>query len=142
MGSFTTFNPALRSAAVSAGWLSSLRPTASLSVDVDAAAFQHHLRGEYGEFEALAEEGGDGGVLVPIVVLGPGVEAPRGEGDVARDVLDEQGTVVARPDAVGFALEEFHGVQIRAHLVQNAARRGFERRALHQDAHALRAGEF
>src|SRR5450759_2840501 len=70
----------------------------TLSVDVDAAAFEHHLRREYGELEALAEEGGDGGVFAPVVVLGPGIEAPRGEADFPGDVLDEQGTIIARPD--------------------------------------------
>jgi hypothetical protein len=45
------------------------------------------------------------------------------------------------PGAVGLALEIFHGVEVGAHLLENAVRPGLERRALDQDADALHGGK-
>ena len=107
------------------------------AVDVDAAAFEHQAGTPSPHLEALRERGGHGVVLLPVVVLGPSVEAPIGDGDFVPRILDEQRAVVAGPDAVGGAADELDGVQIGAGLGQLAAGVLFERFVLHQDADAL-----
>ena len=55
---------------------------------------------------------GDEVVAAPVVVLGPGVELPIGDGEVAHGVLDEDGAGVAEPDAVGLPLVEVEAGEI------------------------------
>ncbi len=85
------------------------------AVGVDAAAFEDEAVGlgvgvfgvgddlgfELGDVVVSGDVLGDLVVAAPVVVLGPGVELPVGDGEVACGVFDEDGAGVAEPDAVG-----------------------------------------
>ena len=91
----------------------------AFAVGVDGAAFEDEaVRGAVGEGDGWLDAGhgvvgGDmlgNPVVVNVVgVLGPAVEAPVGEGDLARGGFDEDGAGVAEPDAVGTP-----GVEVKA----------------------------
>ena len=55
---------------------------------------------------------GDLVVAAPVVVLGPGVELPVGDGEVACWIFDEDRAGVAEPDAVGLPLVEVEAGEI------------------------------
>ncbi len=55
-------------------------------------------------------------VATPVVVLGPGVEVPVGEGELALRIFDEDGAGVAEPDPVGLP-----GMEVQAGHVGSAA---------------------
>jgi len=59
---------------------------------------------------------GDLVVATPVVVLGPGVELPVGDGEVALRIFYEDGAGVAEPDAVGGP-----GVEVEAGEVGSGA---------------------
>ena len=56
---------------------------------------------ELGDVVVFGDVLGDLVVAAPVVVLGPGVELPVGEGEVACGIFDEDGAGVAEPDAIG-----------------------------------------
>ena len=80
------------------------------TVGVDGAAFEDYaVGGAVGEVDGGAKLGhavelgyvvGDEVVAAPVVVLGPGVELPVGDGKFAGGVFYEDGAGVAEPDAV------------------------------------------
>ncbi len=97
------------------------RDQRAAAIDVDAAALEHDavqlaVDAQLGlperHAQALGNLGAGGRVELPVVVLGPGVEAPARRGDgrqsrlLRRIAADEDRTVVARPDAVGRDAEE------------------------------------
>ncbi len=100
------------------------------AIGVNGAAFQYYaarpavlaFRGGFGrvrwlprgDLEQLCHAGGKLVVVVPVVVFGPGVEAPVGEGDLALLVSDEDGAGVAGPDTVGGPEVELDAVEIGA----------------------------
>jgi hypothetical protein len=88
------------------------------AVGIDAAAFEDQAVGfgfgifgvgvdlglELGDVVVAGDVLGDLVVAAPVVVLGPGVELPVGDGEVACGVFDEDGAGVAEPDAIGLPL--------------------------------------
>jgi hypothetical protein len=54
-------------------------------------------------------------VPLPVVVLGPGVEAPVGERDTAGGVVDANRRRVAQPDPIG--RHDMHSHTIEPHVV-------------------------
>ena len=92
------------------------------AVGVNAAAFEDEAVGLAGwEFDLGFELGdvvvpgdvlGDLIVAAVVVVLGPGVELPVGDGEVACGIFDEDGAGVAEPDAVGLPLVEVEAGEI------------------------------
>ena len=96
------------------------------AVGVDAAAFEDEAVGfagwefdlgfELGDVVVFGDVLGDLIVAAPVVVLGPGVELPVGDGEVAGGVFDEDGAGVAEPDAVGGP-----GVEVEAGEVGSGA---------------------
>src|SRR5579863_6894270 len=94
------------------------------AVDVDGAAFEHRqMMGAVVELDGRLPGahpegfGGAGGNLIvemPVVVFGPGVELPVGQGDVAFRVLDEDRAGVASPAAVGGPRVEGDAIQVDA----------------------------
>ena len=93
------------------------------AVGVDAAAFEDEAVGlavcglpdlglELGHVVVPGDVLGDLVVAAPVVVLGPGVELPVGDGEVAGGVLDEDGAGVAEPDTVGGPLVEVEAGEV------------------------------
>src|SRR5207244_5311180 len=78
----------------------------SRAVDVDAAAFEHQVRTPTAHLEVLGYGIRHGVVVLPVVVLGPSVEAPIGDGYLALRAFQEERAVVPRPDAIGGAADE------------------------------------
>ncbi len=70
---------------------------------------------------------GDLVVAVPVVVLGPGVEAPVGDGDLAFRVADEDGAGVAEPDAVGEPVMEVEAGEVGSGAAGACGGRGSRR---------------
>ena len=106
----------------------------AVAVDVDAAAFEDDAPAAdapaptTGSFSFGMRRLRRGVVFGPVVVLGPGVEAPVGERDAAGFLrvafLDEDGAEVARPAAIGGHDEEIDGGEIRAGLGEDASGAG------------------
>ena len=142
----------------------------SVAVHVNAAAFEHdavllvlhdHGRLPGGKLEQRGDVGGKEGVLLPVGVLGPGVELPVSDGQRAGEVAelgalggaseaagvgvalaaDEYRTGVAGPDAVGRPAVKRYLSEIRAHCSQNFLRLGFRLRVVHDDANLLDTGK-
>ena len=67
---------------------------------------------ELGDVVVLGYVLGDEVVAAPVVVLGPGVELPVGDGEVAVGVFDEDGAGVAEPDAVGGPVVEVEAGEV------------------------------
>jgi len=96
------------------------------AVGVDAAAFEDEAVGlgfgifgvgvdlgfELGNVVVSGDVLGDLVVAAPVVVLGPGVELPVGDGEVACGILYEDGAGVAEPDAIGLPLVEVEAGEI------------------------------
>ena len=112
-------------------------------VDVDAAALQHHrlavhARGAQGHAERPRRPLGDAVVLLPVRVLGPGVEPEARDRDLARRVvLHEDGPEVARPAAVEGEAEELDAAGVHPDAAQDAARERLLARIRDQDADRL-----
>jgi len=79
---------------------------------VGLAAWEFNLGFELGDVVVLCDVLGDLVVAAPVVVLGPGVELPVGDGEVACGVFDEDGTGVAEPDAIGLPLVKVEAGEI------------------------------
>ena len=81
-------------------------------------------------------------VVVQVVgVLGPGVELPIGDGDLVLWVLDEDGTGVAEPDAVGAPDVEVQASEIGALTAKHAVGALFAGDIVDEDVHIFHAGE-
>ena len=80
-------------------------------------------------------------VAVPVVVLGPGVELPVGDGDLALWILDEDGAGVAEPDAVGEPLVEVKAGEVGAGAEEDAARALLGGLVIDEDVDVFAAGE-
>src|ERR1700679_327609 len=95
----------------------------------------------YWKVEELCGAGGKLVVELPIVVLGPGVEVPVGEGYLPFRVSDEDWAGVAGPDAVCGPAMEISLIEICAGAVEDAFHSRFGSSVLHEQMHALIAGE-
>ena len=71
---------------------------------------------------------GDLVVAVPVVVLGPGVELPVGDGEVACGIFDEDGAGVAEPDAVGGPVVEVEAGEVGSAALEDAGGTASRRR--------------
>ena len=109
------------------------------AVGVDGAAFEDEAVGlavargfdlgfELGHVVEFGDVVGDLVVAVPVVVLGPGVELPVGDGEVALRVFDEDGAGVAEPDAVGGPVVEVEAGEVGAGAAGGCRWRGVRRR--------------
>ena len=77
-----------------------------------------------GEVVELGDVVGDLVVAVPVVVFGPGVELPVGDGErvlvaLGVDAFDEDGAGVAQPDAVGGPVVEVEAGEVGAAALEN-----------------------
>ena len=86
---------------------------------------------DLGDVVELGDVVGDLVVAVPVVVLGPGVELPVGDGEVRRRrrrSFDEDGAGVAEPDAVGGPVVEVEAGEVGAAAAEDGRWRGARRR--------------
>src|SRR5206468_436801 len=74
--------------------------------------------------------------LLPVAVLGPGVEAEAGDRELGV-LTHEDRPEVARPAAIGGEAKEFDTLQVHAALAQHFARLRFVRRRLDEDPDRL-----
>ena len=63
---------------------------------------------------------GDLVVALPVVVLGPGVELPVGDGEIAAGIFDEDGAGVAEPDTVGGPVVEVEAGEVGSGAAEEA----------------------
>src|SRR6266566_10007652 len=98
------------------------REQRTAAVDVDAAPFQDDLRVDQRELETLRRKHGDLVVLLPVLVLGPGVEMEAGDGEIPSRASHEDRAVVARPAAIRGEAQKIHALEIDADLLENPAR--------------------
>ena len=80
---------------------------------------------ELGDVVVPCDVLGDLVVAAPVVVLGPGVELPVGDGEIAVGVFDEDGAGVAEPDAIGLPLMEVEAGEIGSGAAEVAGGAGF-----------------
>ena len=120
------------------------------SVGVDASAFEDEALGAFGGLGLGAEllDGvefgyvvGDEVVAAVIVVLGPGVELPVGEGEVAGGILEEDGAGVAEPDAVGGPVVEVEAGHVGSVAAEHSGGAGLFGQAVYEEVDVFDAGE-
>jgi len=121
------------------------------SVGVDGAAFEDeamgftvladHLGAELFHGVELGDVVRDLVVAAPVVVLGPGVEVPVGEGDLAVRILDEDGAGVAEPDPVGLPGVEVEAGHVGSGAQEDALGALFGGLVVDEDVDILTAGE-
>ena len=87
---------------------------------------------DLGEVVELGDAVGNLVVAMPVVVLGPGVELPVGDGEVCRlaSSVDEDGAGVAQPDAVGGPVVEVEAGEVGAAAAKDAVARRSAARSL------------
>src|SRR4029079_4522164 len=90
-------------------------------VDVDAAAFEYQTGLPAAHAQSVGDDLRDAGVLLPVVVLGPSVEAPVRHGDFSGLVPDEQGARIASPASISRMMKEFDGREVGMALLQDTA---------------------
>src|SRR5215472_2122985 len=78
---------------------------------------------------------------MPVRVLGPGVEAPVGDGYSPFYVSDEDRARVPRPDAVGRPLMEAHIVKVSVGALEDARTAALVLLVLHEQMDTLTLGE-
>ena len=80
-------------------------------------------------------------VQPPIVVLGPGVEPPVGEGDPPLAVAHEDRAGITRPSAIGGPAVEIYLIEIDAGAMEHSPHTFFGGGILDDQLHALMRGE-
>ena len=80
-------------------------------------------------------------VAAPVVVLGPGVELPVGDGELAFGVFDEDGAGVAEPDAVGGPVVEVEAGHIGSGALEQAGGAALGGEVVDEDVDVFAAGE-
>lgn len=116
------------------------------AVHVDGAAFEDEAMVadcglEFGQAVELRHVVRNLVVSVVVRVLGPGVELPVGDGDLARGVFDEDGAGVAEPDAVGGPMVEVEAGEVGSGAEEDAAGALFGGLVVDEDVDVLDAGE-
>ena len=121
------------------------------AVDVDAAAFEDEavrfaisvdgLGFALGHVVMPCDVLGDLVVAAVVVVLGPGVELPVGDGVFACGVLDEDGAGVAEPDAVGGPVVEVEAGQVSSSATEEVGGSLFGVVVVDEDVDVFAAGE-
>ena len=121
------------------------------AVGVDAAAFEDEAVGfsggafdlgfELGDVVVFGDVLGDLVVAAPVVVLGPGVELPVGDGEVAGGVFDEDGAGVAEPDAVGLPVVEVEAGEVGSGAAEVAGGAVFGVGVVDEDVDVFDLGE-
>jgi hypothetical protein len=80
-------------------------------------------------------------VAAPVVVLGPGVELPIGDGEVAGGIFDEDGAGVAEPDAVGGPVVEVEACEVGSGAAEVAGGAVFGGEVVDEDVDVFDLGE-
>ena len=82
-------------------------------------------------------------VAAPVVILGPGVELPVGDGEVSSSCggLDEDGAGVAEPDAVGGPVMEVGAGEVGATAAEDAGGAALGGEVVDEDVDVFDAGE-
>src|ERR1700733_1013003 len=125
------------------------------AVCVDAAAFEDDPMGlgfgiskgdldlgfELGDVVVFGDVLGDLVVAAPVVVLGPGVELPVGDGEVALWVFYEDGAGVAEPDAVCWPLVEVETGHVGSGAAEVAGGTVFGGEVIDEDVDVFDLGE-
>ena len=125
------------------------------TVGVDGAAFEDEAVGfgfgiseggddlgfELGYVVMFRDVLGDLVVAVPVVVLGPGVELPVGDGEVALGVFDEDGAGVAEPDAVSGPVVEVQAGEVGSGAAEHGGGAVFGGEVVDEDMDVFDLGE-
>jgi hypothetical protein len=101
------------------------------------ARFPHRFWLPEGQFQAVVGVGDEGGVFLIIVILGPGIEFPVGDGDFAGGIFYEDGAGIAGPSAICRDAGKFYGGKIGAGIFQDVARGRFGVLSFDEDSHAF-----
>ena len=80
-------------------------------------------------------------VAAPVVVLGPGVELPVGDGEFACGIFDEDGAGVAEPDAVGGPVVEVEAGEVGSGALEEAGGAALGGEVVDEDVDVFDAGE-
>src|SRR5580698_7315481 len=80
-------------------------------------------------------------VTMPIVILGPGIELPIGDGEVAFWVFDEDWTGVSKPDAVCGPLVKVQASHIGSGATEQASDASLGIRVVYEDVHIFHLRE-
>src|SRR5258708_19899788 len=101
----------------------------ALAIHVNAAAFENHVvrlavasdyRHELLELKFLADAIGKLVVMLPVRILGPGIEAPVSDRDIFL-ALYENGAGIARPYPVSWPDVELHALGLNVATFQHIA---------------------
>src|SRR3989442_1226650 len=118
------------------------------TVHIDAAAFEHDVaragaRTKQAHLELRGRTLRNAGILLPVAVLGPGVELEPYDRDLGprRGSAHEQRPEIASPTAVRGKPEELHSCELDAHTLEHAPRLPFVRGGVHEDAGDFTGGE-
>jgi hypothetical protein len=101
---------------------------------------------DLGEVVELGDVVGDLIVAMPVVVLGPGVELPVGDGEgvlvaLGVEALDEDGAGVAEPDTVGGPVVEVDAGEVGAAAAEDGGGAAFGGEIVDEDVDVFDAGE-
>ena len=118
----------------------------SRAIHVNASAFEYEaMRADHGAaFGHVVQLGdllGDLIVAAPVVVFGPGVEAPVGDGDLAGRILCEDGAGVAEPDTVGGPLVKVETGHVGAAALEDGFGTALGGLVVDEDVDLFDAGE-
>src|SRR5712692_9445890 len=107
------------------------------AIHVDAATLEYQTRLPFAHFQPKRQLRRDGIIVRPVVVFGPAVELPVGDGQFTLPVANEYGAIVPRPNPVGGINEKLDGVKLRTGLLKNTPGAVFLIVVVNQNTNAL-----